>query len=139
MSLLNKYVRHSIPLIILTISLQYAQAQNTADNNNRPWWREGYPFRFAKNPKAKMMSLISVKGNKFINAKGDTVLFRGVSIADPDKIDHEGHWNKMLFEKVKDMGVMLVRIPVHPVAWRERTPLKYLSLLDSAVSLVYSS
>ena len=100
-------------------------------------------FRFAKNPKAKMMSLISVKGNKFINAKGDTVLFRGVSIADPDKIDHEGHWNKMLFEKVKDMGVMLVRIPVHPVAWRERTPLKYLSLLDSAVTgvliLTYTS
>ena len=29
---------------------------------------------------------------------------------------------------------MLVRIPVHPVAWRERTPANYLVLLDSAVS-----
>jgi len=28
---------------------------------------------------------------------------------------------------------MLVRIPVHPVAWRERTPAKYLQLLDQAV------
>ena len=28
---------------------------------------------------------------------------------------------------------MIVRIPVHPVAWRERTPEKYLELLDEAV------
>lgn len=28
---------------------------------------------------------------------------------------------------------MIVRIPVHPVAWRERTPEKYLELLDQAV------
>ncbi len=28
---------------------------------------------------------------------------------------------------------MLVRVPVHPVAWRERTPARYLQLLDSAV------
>ena len=52
-----------------------------------------------QDPKAKLLSLIKVKGNKFINAKGDTVLFRGVSIADPDKIEHEGHWNKQLFER----------------------------------------
>jgi aryl-phospho-beta-D-glucosidase BglC (GH1 family) len=134
MSVLNKYVRHSLPLIILTISLQYAQSQSTVENNYHAWWNEGYPARPAKNSKAKLMPLIMVKGNKFLNAKGDTILFRGVSIADPDKIDHEGHWNKLLFEKVKEMGVMLVRIPVHPVAWRERTPVNYLSLLDSAVS-----
>ncbi len=28
---------------------------------------------------------------------------------------------------------MLVRIPVHPVAWRERTPSEYITLLDQAV------
>jgi endoglucanase len=31
------------------------------------------------------------------------------------------------------MGAMVVRIPVHPVAWRERTPAEYLKLLDQAV------
>ncbi len=87
----------------------------------------------AKNPNAKLLSLISVKGNRFIDSNGNTILFRGVSIADPDKIEHEGHWNKTLFENVKNMGTMLVRIPVHPVAWRERTPTNYLTLLDSAV------
>ena len=134
MSPLNKHVRHCLFLIILMLSLQQTQSQNTSDTNYHPWWKGGFFSWPVKNPKAKLLPLIMVKGNKFINARGDTMLFRGVSIADPDKVDHEGHWNKMLFEKVKDMGAMLVRIPVHPVAWRERTPLKYLGLLDSAVS-----
>ena len=87
-----------------------------------------------ENPDDKKLSLISVKGNRFVNADSNTILFRGVSIADPDKIEHEGHWNKLLFQNVKNMGVMLVRLPVHPAAWRNRTPTKYLMLLDSAVS-----
>jgi endoglucanase len=109
-------------------------AQTAAANSYHAWWQDSYPPMQKKDSKAKLLSLISVKGNKFINAKGDTVLFRGLSIADPDKIEHEGHWNKQLFDSVKSMGTMLVRIPVHPVAWRERTPTAYLVLLDSAVS-----
>jgi endoglucanase len=35
--------------------------------------------------------------------------------------------------KVKEMGATVVRIPIHPVAWRERTPEQYLLLLDQAV------
>ncbi len=44
-----------------------------------------------------------------------------------------GHWNKDHFIKVKEMGTKFVRIPVHPVAWRERTPAEYIKLLDQAV------
>ena len=97
------------------------------------WWEERY-FSFPKpNPKASILPLISVKGNKFINSKGDTILFRGLAIGDPDKLENQGHWNKDHFMKVKEMGALLVRIPVHPVAWRERTSEKYLELLDQAV------
>ncbi len=113
-------------------NILFAQATQTKEYH--AWWQGSYPARQQQNPKAKQLSLIKVKGNKFINAKGDTVLFRGVSIADPDKIEHEGHWNKQLFEQVKNIGSMLVRIPVHPIAWRERTPANYLILLDSAAS-----
>lgn len=120
--------------IFLLFSFPNLKAQNTPPKNtNEGWWNASYHWP-AKNPNAKLLPLIRVVGNKFVNAKNDTILFRGVSIADPDKIEHEGHWNKLLFEKVKDMGAMLVRIPVHPVAWRDRTPEKYLVLLDSAVS-----
>jgi hypothetical protein len=81
-----------------------------------------------------MLPRIRVQGSKFVDAKGDTILFRGLAISDPDKLAAQGRWDKKHFEKVKEMGAMLVRIPVHPVAWRERTPAKYLELLDQAVS-----
>ena len=79
------------------------------------------------------LSLIKVKGNRFVSAEGDTILFRGLAFADPDKIEAEGHWNKDLFKRVKDMGANILRIPIHPVAWRNRTPNTYIALLDQAV------
>lgn len=109
----------------------FAQQKATAKKYHE-WWNDPYPRR-PENPLAKKLPLIQVKGNVFVNSSGDTVLFRGLSISDPDKIENQGHWNKRHFEKVKEMGAMLVRIPVHPIAWRERTPEKYLALLDQAV------
>ena len=115
-------------LIIIVFATQNITAQET-----RPWFQDG-PSIFPKpNPKARVLPLIKVEGNKFVNPDGKTILFRGLSISDPDKIERQGHWNKAHFEKVKETGAMVVRIPVHPVAWRERTPEKYLELLDQAV------
>jgi aryl-phospho-beta-D-glucosidase BglC (GH1 family) len=107
-------------------------APNLYAQQARPWYENG-PWHFPKpDPKAKILPLIKVVGNKFVNSKSDTILFRGLSISDPDKIEKQGHWNKGHFEKAKEMGAMIVRIPVHPIAWRERTPEKYLELLDQA-------
>jgi hypothetical protein len=97
------------------------------------WWRDGAPGLRAYTVNNKQMPLISVKGNKFVDPGGNTVLFRGLAISDPDKLQAQGHWNKEHFAKVKEMGAKLVRIPVHPVAWRERTPAEYIKLLDQAV------
>ena len=97
------------------------------------WWYDRFPGAPLNSKDAKTLSLISVKGNRFVNSNGDTVLFRGLSISDPDKIANQGHWSKEHFEKIKELGTMLIRIPVHPVSWRERTPEKYLVLLDQAV------
>jgi len=98
------------------------------------WWKDQNVGKPLNSPNAKKLPLIQVKGNKFVNSLGDTILFRGLSISDPDKIEKQGHWNKEHFVKVKEMGTMLVRIPVHPIAWRERSPEKYLELLDQAVA-----
>jgi aryl-phospho-beta-D-glucosidase BglC (GH1 family) len=93
-----------------------------------PPWSMSQP-----NPKAKEMALVKVQGNRFVTPDGKTILFRGIAISDPDKVERQGHWNKSHFEKVKDLGANIVRIPIHPVAWRERTPEAYLKLLDQAV------
>ena len=109
-------------------------AQESAEQPEyRKWWQEGYRGRPRRNPQAKKLPLIQVKGNKFVDSAGDTILFRGLSISDPDKLENQDHWKKEHFDKVKEMGARLVRIPVHPVAWRERGPVEYLQLLDKAV------
>ncbi len=97
------------------------------------WWNERPPGRDVYRTNAKKLPLISVKGNKFVDPQGNAILFRGLSISDPDKLESQGHWNRDHFVKVKEMGARVVRIPVHPVAWRGRTPAEYIKLLDQAV------
>jgi endoglucanase len=108
-------------------------AQTNTPKRLHVWWRDGAPGQRAYTVDNKKMPLISVKGNKFVDTNGNTVLFRGLAISDPDKLEMQGHWSKDHFVKVKEMGTKLVRIPVHPVAWRERTPSEYIKLLDQAV------
>ena len=76
---------------------------------------------------------ISVRGNRFVDPSGNPVLFRGVSIADPDNLVGRGQWRREFLAAAKEAGADLVRIPVHPAAWRRRTTRGYLALLDQAV------
>ena len=117
---------------LLLTSLSNAQQVETT-SKKYDWTKGGNTYKPINLPNGQRLSLIKVKGNRFVNTQGDTILFRGVAIADPDKIDQQGHWNKTIFEKVKELGAKIVRIPVHPATWRTRTPEKYLLLLDQAV------
>jgi endoglucanase len=122
-----------ITLLILACINLPVKAQENKASEKKPWYEGGSWSGRQENPLVKKMPLIRVEGNRFISSEGDTILFRGLAISDPDKIESQGHWNKAHFEKVKEMGTMVCRIPVHPVAWRERTPEGYLKLLDQAV------
>ncbi len=117
---------------IVMTSVVMAQEGNADQSNvHREWWNERFPG-FPPN-RNQTLPLIRVEGNRFVNSLGDTVLFKGLSIADPTKILGDGHWDKAFFVKIKETGAMIVRIPVHPVAWRGETPAKYLKFLDQAV------
>jgi hypothetical protein len=76
---------------------------------------------------------IRVQGNQFVDAAGKPVVFRGVALSDPDKLQKDGQWSRRTFEEVKAWGANIVRLPVHPVAWRARGELPYLALLDQGV------
>ena len=117
-------------ILLLAVSV-FAQGAETKTTEG--WW-EGHWQWPKPNPEKTVLPLIRVAGNVFVNANNDTILFRGLAIGDPDKLEHQGHWSKQHFEKVKEMGATLVRIPIHPIAWRSRTPDAYLKLLDEAVS-----
>lgn len=116
-----------LTVLMLLPLITWAQTQPSSG-----WWNEAWKTP-KPNPKAQALPLISVQGNHFITANGETVLFRGVSIADPDKLISQGHWNKELFAAVKDMGANLVRIPVHPISWRIHGEKGSIALLDQAV------
>jgi len=117
----------------LLVAAAWAQAPAAPAVRTHLWWHDAPPGLRPYTTDAKKLPLISVKGNRFVDPQGATVLFRGLSISDPDKLEQQGHWNREHFVKVKEMGTMVVRIPVHPIAWRERTPAEYLKLLDQAV------
>jgi len=128
----------SIPAVCLALTVCYqstfAQERQAPETKQfHRWWNDRNFIRPLNSPNAKKLPLIAVKGNKFVDPQGNTILFRGLSISDPDKIENQGHWNREHFVQVKEMGTGVVRIPVHPIAWRERTPVKYLALLDQAV------
>jgi endoglucanase len=120
--------------VSMVVGQQPAALPSVTTSSERPWWNGGFFRQPSENPDARKLALIRVEGNKFVDSQGRTVVFRGVSISDPDKLERQGHWNKAHFEHVKGLGANLVRIPVHPAAWRERTPAKYLELLDQAVA-----
>lgn len=78
--------------------------------------------------------LIRVEGNRFVGPEGATVMLRGFSFSDPDKLDREGHWNRALFDEARTRwNANVVRLPVHPAAWRERGEEAYLALLDDGL------
>jgi endoglucanase len=123
-----------LPAALALLTGQAATQPAPAAKRIHEWWHEAYvASRPLKSPNAKKLPLLSVRGNRFVDPQGNPVLIRGLAISDPDKVEAQGHWNREHFVKVQETGARLVRLPVHPIAWRERTPAAYLKLLDQAV------
>jgi len=76
---------------------------------------------------------IHAEGNNFVDESGDTVIFHGVNIRDPHYLEANGNWKKAHFEEALNWGSNVIRLPIHPGAWRERGRDAYLELLDQAV------
>ena len=82
----------------------------------------------------KPVEWISVEGNRFVNESGETRIFQGVNIRDPHNLAEDGRWEKAHFEEAKKWGANVIRLPIHPGAWRERGEACYLQLIDQAVT-----
>lgn len=97
------------------------------------WWVAPYPEVFDGGQLPNKLSLVHVEGKLFKNAEGETVVFRGVNISDPDKLEQTGQFKRALFEEIQRWGANLIRIPVHPIAWQRRGPKAYFELLDQTI------
>ena len=101
-------------LLIVMLSAMTWQLQSCTQTGNSPEW-------------------ITVSGNHFENESGETLVFRGVNIRDPHDLANNGHWTRAHFQEAKDWGANVIRLPIHPRAWRERGVGSYLELVDQAV------
>ena len=97
------------------------------------WWNIPYPTSFDPATLGPGLEPIRVEGNRFVDQQGDTVVFHGVAIGDPDKLVKNDRWSKEIFAEVASWGANIVRVPIHPVAWQERGKAGYFNLLDDAV------
>lgn len=97
------------------------------------WWNVTDIPTFDKTKIKKQLPLIQVKGNQFVTESGQEVIFRGASIADPDKLKANKKFGKKHFEVLKSWGANVVRIPVHPNAWRKHGKKNYLAMLDQII------
>ncbi|WP_207532763.1 glycoside hydrolase family 5 protein [Desertivirga arenae] len=128
-------IRKLIPLVLLCLTI-VANAQPGLQSNavKKDWWHIDvlHPYKLPQG--IKKMSYIKVKGNTFVDESGKIIVFKGLSISDPDKLVKDGHWNKKHFEVIKSWGANVIRIPVHPVAFHQRGVVEYVKLLDEAVN-----
>jgi len=119
-------------LLAVVLSPTVALAQD-AGSAHADWWNVPYPGVFDATKLARAPGWIRVQGNRFVDEHGKTIVFRGVNISDPDKLEKNGHWGRKHFEVIKDWGANVIRVPVHPVAWKQRGTDGYFKLLDQAV------
>ena len=83
--------------------------------------------------RSEALPALRVDGNRFVNDGGQTVVLRGVSFSDPDRLESAGHWNREYFQAARDWNANVVRFPVHPGRLRDRGEEEYLRLLDQGV------
>jgi aryl-phospho-beta-D-glucosidase BglC (GH1 family) len=121
-------------LALVTASTMGSAVASESGSGGYDWWNTPYPQPFDANGLEMTLDTIRVDGNRFVDEQGERVIFKGVAIADPDKLVTQGQWNRGLLEEVKSWGANIVRIPVHPVAWRGRGKDDFLALLDEAVT-----
>jgi len=92
------------------------------------------PLPAAGQQASASLPVIRVAGNRLVGPGGDPIVLRGFSFSDPDKLAREGHWDRALFEEARvRWNANIVRLPVHPSAWRGRGEEGYLKLLDEGL------
>ena len=129
--------KKKLPILFIMLSMMISISPSLLPEQNQKaaeeWWYIPFPQPFNPEGFENSLGFIRVKGNKFVDEGGNPILFQGVNISDPDKLEKNGHWDKNHFKVIKDWGANIVRIPIHPIAWRERGMEGYFALLDQAV------
>ncbi|MFN8207990.1 MAG: cellulase family glycosylhydrolase, partial [Bacteroidales bacterium] len=77
---------------------------------------------------------LHVEKNMFVDAQGQVVIFKGLNLSDPDKLERSGHWTREYFAKAREWGANIVRFPIHPRALNSRGYEAYFALVDKGIN-----
>lgn len=111
-----------------------AQPGLRSNEIKQDWWNINHLAPYKAPDNAKKMPLIKVQGKNFVDENGKVIVFKGLSISDPDKIIKDGRWSKKHFEVIKSWGANMIRIPVIPISVHQRGIEEYVRILDEAVT-----
>jgi len=76
---------------------------------------------------------LRAEGNALLDAKGQTVILRGLMPTDPAVLARKGRFDRPFFDAMAGPGANVIRLPVHPERW-ERDPDYLWRYLDPAVA-----
>ena len=63
------------------------------------------------------LSALRTKDSRITNEVNENITFKGVMIPDPSVLYSTNRLNRGFFEEIKNTGVNIIRIPVHPDLW----------------------
>jgi endoglucanase len=72
---------------------------------------------FANKNIGSFPSKIQASSNHINNSNGSIVLLKGLMPPDPARLHSENKFNKEYFNKLRETGANVIRIPVHPENW----------------------
>lgn len=85
--------------------------------------------------KQEALEAIHVEGNKFVNESGQTVVFKGLCLADPVKLVKDGQWSDRIFAEAQEWGSNIVRFAVHPANINEMGWDETFAAIDAGIEL----
>ena len=78
----------AVAVVGVVVSLAASASASGSGGEEGGWWNIPYPQRMDTSSLEMTLAPIRVEGNRFVDPEGETVVFRGVSISDPDKLNN---------------------------------------------------
>jgi endoglucanase len=86
------------------------------------------------NIKTHALPQLRVRGNRFVDTEGKTIVLKGLCLGDPADVRQNGYWSADYFRQASLWGAKLVRIPISPGTYRALGKDAYFDLITEAVN-----